>query len=67
MGIYAVTGSALPEGGKVGIGGALRRLLVADGHEVISVDRRDADVIADLSTDAGRREAVAAIRGRAED
>ncbi len=67
MGTYAVTGSALPEGGKVGIGGALRRLLLADGHEVISVDRRDADVIVDLSTDAGRKEAIAAIRDRTPD
>lgn len=67
MGIYAVSGAALPEEGQVGIGGALRRLLVADGHEVISVDRRDADVIADLSTAAGRQEAIAAIRERAPD
>jgi NAD(P)-dependent dehydrogenase (short-subunit alcohol dehydrogenase family) len=42
MGRYAITGSALPDSGKVGIGGALRKLLVADGHDVIWIDRREA-------------------------
>lgn len=65
MGIYAITGSALPEGGKAGIGGALRRLMTAAGHEVISVDQRDADVIVDLATEAGRKSAISAIRERA--
>lgn len=67
MGIYAVTGSALPAEGKIGIGGAVRRGLEADGHEVISIDRRDADVIVDLSTEKGCAEAIAAIRERAPD
>ena len=67
VGTYAITGSAQPERGQVGIGGALRRLLVADGHDVISVDRRDAEVIVDLSTDAGRSEAIEAIRERTPD
>lgn len=67
MGIYVVTGSAIPGEGKVGIGGALRKRLTADGHTVISIDRRDADVIVDLSTEAGRAEAIAAIRERAPD
>ncbi len=65
MGIYAVTGSALTEGRPTGIGGALRRLLEADGHDVISIDQRDADIIVDLSTPAGRMEAIAAIHERA--
>lgn len=67
MGIYAVTGSALSEGTPAGIGGALRRLLLDEGHEVISIDRRDADVLVDLSTEDGRQEAIAAIRERAPD
>ena len=65
MGLYAITGCALPEGGQHGIGGALRKRLLADGHEVISIDRRDADVLVDLSNDEGRREAIAAIRRHA--
>ena len=32
VGTYAITGAALPAGGKVGIGGALRRLLVDHGQ-----------------------------------
>lgn len=65
MGVYAITGAALPTIGKVGIGGALRRILVADGHDVISIDQRDADVIVDLSTEAGRKAAIATIHDRA--
>ena len=64
---FAITGAALPDDGKVGIGGALRKLLVADGHEVISLDRRDAELIVDLSTEQGRKDAIAAIRERAPD
>lgn len=67
MGIYAITGAALPAIGKVGIGGALRRILVADGHDVISIDQRDAEVIVDLATPEGRKAALAAIHERAPD
>ena len=67
MGIYAITGAAVPETGKVGIGGALRRLMVANGHDVISIDQRDADVIVDLSTVEGRKAAIEAIHERAPD
>lgn len=67
MGTYAVSGSAIPENGKVGIGGALRRLLVADGHDVISIDQRDAELICDLSTREGRLAAIEGIRDRAPD
>lgn len=52
-----VTGSAS------GIGAATVARLSRDGHDVIGVDVRDADVVADLSTDAGRAAAVAAIDG----
>lgn len=49
---YVVTGSAS------GIGAATVRRLTADGHRVIGVDLRDADVVADLSTPEGRAGAV---------
>ncbi len=67
MGRYVITGSALPAQGRIGIGGALRRLLEADGHDVLSVDQRDAEILTDLSTPEGREEAIAAIRQRAPD
>ena len=51
MGVYALTG------GASGIGACLSRELQDNGHTVISVDMRDADIIADLSTPAGRRAA----------
>lgn len=48
MGVYAVTGSAS------GMGQQAAAKLRADGHTVIGVDLRDADVIADLSVPEGR-------------
>ncbi|MEV7431733.1 SDR family oxidoreductase [Nocardioides sp. NPDC092400] len=51
-----VTGSAS------GIGRALTEQLRARGEEVVGVDLRDAEVVADLSTPAGRADAVAAVR-----
>ncbi len=48
MGTIAITGAA------GGIGGATQRLLESQGHRVISVDIRNADVIADVSTPDGR-------------
>src|ERR1700737_4896124 len=59
MGNVAVTGSA------GGIGGAIRRRIEAAGHSVIGVDVRDAEVIADLSSEAGRADAVAGVRAAA--
>jgi NAD(P)-dependent dehydrogenase (short-subunit alcohol dehydrogenase family) len=50
-----VTGSAS------GIGAATAALLARSGRRIIGVDRRDSDVIVDLGTPAGRRDAVAAI------
>lgn len=55
MRTIAVTGSAS------GIGAAIRARLERDGARVIGVDVRNADVIADLSTPAGRAAAVAGI------
>ncbi|MGE5134001.1 MAG: hypothetical protein ACM32E_13985 [Gemmatimonadota bacterium] len=40
-------------GSASGIGAAVRSLLAADGCQVIGVDQRDAEVIADLATPAG--------------
>lgn len=52
MGVYAVTGSAS------GMGQQAALKLRAAGHTVIGVDLRDGDVVADLSTPAGRRAAA---------
>jgi len=57
---YVVSGSAS------GIGAATSDLLHAQGHRVIGVDRREADVVADLSTPSGRADAVAAVRTRTD-
>jgi len=45
-------------GAASGIGAALRARLVAASYEVIGIDLKDADVIADLGTPEGRRIAV---------
>jgi len=55
MGTYVVSGSAS------GIGAAVTTRLRDDGHTVIGVDLRDAEVIGDLATAWGRESAVAAI------
>jgi len=55
MGTYAVTGSAS------GMGAATARRLRADGHTVIGVDIREAQVLADLSTPTGREQAATAV------
>ncbi|MFT4825656.1 MAG: NAD(P)-dependent dehydrogenase (short-subunit alcohol dehydrogenase family) [Halioglobus sp.] len=59
MGIFAMTG------GATGIGAALKGQLIEVGHEVISVDIKEGDILADLSTLAGRRSAVDGIAQRA--
>ncbi|MGB1140407.1 MAG: SDR family oxidoreductase [Halioglobus sp.] len=61
MGTYALTGSAS------GIGAALKGKLEAAGHSLVTVDIKDADVIADLTTPEGRQAAVAEILERAPD
>lgn len=53
VGTYAISGSAS------GIGAATRTRLENDGHAVVGIDLRDAEVEADLSTPAGRDGAVA--------
>jgi NAD(P)-dependent dehydrogenase (short-subunit alcohol dehydrogenase family) len=61
MGTYVVTGAAS------GMGHAAAERLRSAGHAVVTVDLRDADVVADLATDAGRRTAVAQVLARAGD
>ena len=58
MGTIAISGSAS------GIGAATRHRLEASGHRVIGIDRRGAEVIADLEWSDGRDEAVAAVLDR---
>ncbi len=57
---YVVSGSAS------GIGAATTALLRDQGHRVVTVDLRDADVVADLSTPEGRSAAVAGVRAVTE-
>jgi NAD(P)-dependent dehydrogenase (short-subunit alcohol dehydrogenase family) len=54
-------------GGATGIGAELRRQLQEAGHKVISVDIKEGDILADLSTAEGRRAAVDGVRERAPD
>jgi len=61
MGVIVVSGSAS------GIGAALRARLERDGHAVVGVDVRDAEVVADLAQPAGRAAAVAGVRARCRD
>ena len=49
-------------GAASGIGAATTAALRGQGHRVVTIDLRDADVIADLSTDAGRADAVAQVQ-----
>jgi len=58
---FVITGSAS------GIGKATMNRLQAQGHRVIGVDIRDADVIADLATPSGRGDVVEQIRALAPD
>ena len=55
MGTYAISGSAS------GMGAATRLRLEAAGHEIVGIDLRDAEVIADLGTADGRAAAIAAV------
>lgn len=55
MAVYAMTG------GATGIGAAIKQQILEQGHKLVVVDLKDADVIADLSTQAGREDAVAAV------
>jgi NAD(P)-dependent dehydrogenase (short-subunit alcohol dehydrogenase family) len=48
VGIYAITG------GATGIGDAVKKRLRAQGHEVLVIDIKSADIQADLSSEEGR-------------
>lgn len=61
MGVYAVTGAAS------GMGRAVADKLIAQGHRVIGVDIQDSDIVADLSTAAGRRTAIDGVLAAAGD
>ena len=61
MRLYAMTG------GATGIGEAIKRRLREKGDQVIVVDIKEADIIADLSTADGRQEAIRALRAAAPD
>jgi NAD(P)-dependent dehydrogenase (short-subunit alcohol dehydrogenase family) len=61
MAIYAMTG------GATGIGAELKRQLQERGHQVISVDIKEGDIVADLSTPEGRQAAIDGIRATAPD
>ena len=61
MGLYAMTG------GASGIGAKFREQMLAAGHAVISVDVKEGDIIADLSTTEGRQAAIDGIHERAPD
>ncbi len=58
MSVTAITGSAS------GIGAAVAALLRTAGHEVIGIDRANAEVQADLSTAQGRSAAIAEVLER---
>lgn len=58
MGTYIVTG------GASGIGLAIGQQLRGEGQQVLTLDIREADIIADLSTASGRASAASEIRTR---
>lgn len=58
MSVTAISGSAS------GIGAAVAAALRAAGNEVIGIDRADAEVVADLSTEQGRAAAIAGVLKR---
>jgi NAD(P)-dependent dehydrogenase (short-subunit alcohol dehydrogenase family) len=55
VGTYVVSGAAS------GMGAATADLLRSQGHTVVTVDQRDADVVADLGSASGRATAIAEI------
>lgn len=59
MKTYAMTG------GATGIGAAIKQRLRDEGNQVIVVDIKDADIIADLSSKEGRQAAIEAVRDKA--
>ena len=61
MSTIVVTGSAS------GIGAAVRTRCENEGDEVIGIDIKDAEIIADLSTKAGRESAIAGVKQQCGD
>ncbi len=61
MRTYAMTG------GATGIGAELKRQLLDAGHKVISVDIKEGDILADLSTAEGRQAAIDGVKALAPD
>lgn len=61
MRTYAMTG------GATGIGAELKQQLLSAGHKVISVDIKEGDILADLSTAEGRQAAIEGVRALAPD
>lgn len=59
MGVYVVTGSAS------GMGRSTAEQLRWEGHQVIGVDLKNAEIVADLSTPEGRANALAQIHDKA--
>ena len=55
-------GTVVVSGAASGIGAAVRQRLAGAGHTVVSIDLREADVVADLATVEGRRSAIGAVR-----
>jgi NAD(P)-dependent dehydrogenase (short-subunit alcohol dehydrogenase family) len=62
----AMTRTVVVTGAASGMGSATKVRLEADGQRVIGVDIRDADVVADLGTQDGRRAAIDAVSDRAD-
>jgi NAD(P)-dependent dehydrogenase (short-subunit alcohol dehydrogenase family) len=60
-------GTILISGSASGIGAATRRLLEGQGHTVVGVDVRDAEIAVDLSRAVGRSRAVEAVLRTAPD
>ncbi|MGY2487395.1 SDR family oxidoreductase [Cupriavidus sp. CP313] len=58
MKTVVITGSAS------GMGAAVRQRMLADGCRVIGIDLRDADILADLSSQQGRAAAIDAVLSR---
>ncbi len=61
MGTYVITG------GASGIGAAIAKQLASEGNRVVTLDLREADIIADLATAEGRNAAIEQVREATRD